>query len=166
MTCYCFVASPLNWGAYVCAMFLAGSASSMIVVMQSYVAKRTPKNIRGMIFAMIGVVCAIGSILYLQIYGILYETFPNQPWLSFGVISLFDCLVLVFLLIMIWMGKFGEAPPGTDDDIDDRGADTGAGGYDDIPKLDEAEQNALEKKPKPSLKNAVAKAVLDNLANV
>lgn len=64
-------------------------------------AKRTPKNIRGMIFAMIGVVSAIGSIVYLQVYGILYDTFPNAPWLSFACIALFDIVILAFLGIMI-----------------------------------------------------------------
>jgi hypothetical protein len=33
--------------------------------MSSYVSKRTPKNIRGMIFAIIGVMGAIGSTIYL-----------------------------------------------------------------------------------------------------
>jgi hypothetical protein len=35
------------------------------ISMQSYVSKRTPKNIRGMIFAVIGAMGAVGSIVYL-----------------------------------------------------------------------------------------------------
>jgi hypothetical protein len=38
---------------------------TVVVTMQSYVSKRTPKNIRGMIFAVVGCLGAIGSIIYL-----------------------------------------------------------------------------------------------------
>lgn len=65
MSAYCFVNRPNSWGAYSCAVFQAGSAMTIVVTMQSYVSKRTPKNIRGMIFAVIGVMSAIGSIIYL-----------------------------------------------------------------------------------------------------
>jgi len=43
----------------------------VIVTMQSYVSKRCPKNIRGMIFAVIGIFAALGGVTYLQIYGAL-----------------------------------------------------------------------------------------------
>jgi len=33
MTAYCYVASPESWGAYACAVFQAGSAMVMVVVM-------------------------------------------------------------------------------------------------------------------------------------
>jgi len=32
----------------------------------------------------------------------------------FGLIGLFDIVVLVFILIMIWMGKYGDAAPQED----------------------------------------------------
>ena len=41
---------------------------AIVVTMQSYVSKRTPKNIRGMIYAVIGCMGAFGCILYLQLY--------------------------------------------------------------------------------------------------
>jgi MFS family permease len=78
MIAYCFVGSPEGWGAYACAVFMAGSGSFLVVVMQSYVSKRTPKDIRGMIFAIIGVMCALGSIVYLQLYGYLLRAVPVQ----------------------------------------------------------------------------------------
>jgi len=116
MTCYCFVKFPKNWGAYACATAQAGSAMMIVVTMQSYVAKRTPKNIRGMIFAVIGVMSAIGSIIYLQLYGVLYKAYPQAPWLAFGVIAMIDFVCLVFLLVCIFMGKFGDPAAGTVDD--------------------------------------------------
>lgn len=73
-----------------------------------------------MIFAVIGVMSAIGSIVYLQIYGLLYELYPGAPWLAFGVIAAIDFVCLVFLLIMICLGEFGDPAPGTDDDQDEQ----------------------------------------------
>lgn len=79
----------------------------IVVVMQSYVSKRTPKNIRGMIFAVIGVMGAIGCIIYLQLYGLALTLWPEAAWMSFAVIASIDCVTLVFLIICIGCGKFG-----------------------------------------------------------
>jgi hypothetical protein len=79
----------------------------IVVVMQSYVSKRTPKNIRGMIFAVIGVMGAIGCIIYLQLYGLALNLWPEASWMAFGVIAAIDLLTLVFLLVSIGCGKFG-----------------------------------------------------------
>lgn len=105
----------------------------VVISMTSYISKRTPKNIRGMIFAVIGSMSAIGSIFYLQIYNVLIRVF-GWPWLSFATMALLDSIVLIFLLIMIAIGKFGMAAPDTMEE--ERGADEGAGGYADIPKLE------------------------------
>ena len=59
----------------------------------------------------------------------------------FGVIAILDFIVLVGLLIFIKMGKFGQPAYDMGDGSDEeaksaqsaRGADDGAGGYDDIP---------------------------------
>lgn len=115
MIAYCFVSKPNSWGAYACALFQAGSAMVMVVVMQSYVSKRTPKNIRGMIFAVIGCMCAIGSIVYLQVYGALMRAYYWPPW-AFATIALIDVVMLMFLFLMIMLGKFGNPPEGTDED--------------------------------------------------
>lgn len=61
--------------------------------------------------------------------------------MSFAGIAVIDFAMLVFLLIMIFMGKFGQAAPGTDEgedqeDLEIRGPDAGKGGYEDIPDLD------------------------------
>jgi MFS family permease len=87
----------------------------IVVVMQSYVAKRTPKNIRGMIFAVIGVMAALGSIVYLQLYGLLIRLYYYPAW-AFATIGLIDIFMVLFLFLMIFLGKFGDPAVGTDED--------------------------------------------------
>lgn len=77
---------------------------SVVVSTQSYVAKRTPKMIRGMIMAVMGVMGCIGSCFYLQIVGIADK---KHSYMIFGVISIIDVVMLSFLLLMIKIGKFG-----------------------------------------------------------
>lgn len=144
---------------------------TIVVTMQSYVSKRTPKNIRGMIFAVIGVMSAIGSIIYLQVYSLLLNKYPQASWMAFGVISLIDIITLVLLTMAICCGKFGDAAAGQDEaEVEElRGPDGGKGGYSDIPELledtqvwnnpieeaDEAEENepTTSKFTKSILKN-------------
>jgi MFS family permease len=142
---------------------------SVVVSMTSYISKRTPKNIRGMIFAVIGSMSAIGSIFYLQIYNALIILF-GWPWLSFATMALLDFVVLIFLLIMISLGKFGMAAPDTMDE--DRGADEGAGGYADIPKLegegvDQADAEAMDSQRKESMAQESLRkgSIVDDLLN-
>lgn len=60
--------------------------------------------------------------------------------MAFGTVALIDAVWLVFLVIMISLGKFGQAPAGVGDDdeadMEVRGPDAGKGGYEDIPLLD------------------------------
>lgn len=105
---------------------------TVVISMTAYISKRTPKNIRGMIYAVIGSMAAIGSIIYLQIYSALTKVY-GWPWLSFATMAFLDVIILVFLLIMIGIGKFGMAAPDTMDE--ERGPETGPGGYADIPQL-------------------------------
>lgn len=89
----------------------------IIVTMQSYVAKRCPKNVRGMIFAVIGILAALGCTAYLQIYSVLLH---YGAWMAFAIIAAFDIVWLIVLGIFILMGKYGDPAPGTmDDDADD-----------------------------------------------
>jgi len=39
-------------------------------------------------------------------------------WMAFGVIAGIDFIMLIFLLIMISLGKFGQAAAGTEDGED------------------------------------------------
>lgn len=115
---------------------------SIIVSMQSYITKRTPKMVRGMVMATIGAMGCAGSVLYLQLSAWASKW---QPFMIFGVIAILDFIVLVGLLIFIKMGKFGQPAYDMGDGSDEeaksaqsaRGADDGAGGYDDIPQLPE-----------------------------
>ena len=80
----------------------------IIVAMQGYAVKRVPKMIRGIVMALIIALSGIGGIIYLQLSKIFFTTAPNMV---FGLIGLFDALVLVFIVIMIVLGKFGDGPP-------------------------------------------------------
>lgn len=71
MVTYMLVDCPDSWLGYVCCVPQAGSIFMVIVAMQSYLSKRTPKMIRGIIFAVIGMVSSIGMILYLQLAKVL-----------------------------------------------------------------------------------------------
>ena len=53
----------------------------------------------------------IGGILYLQISKVFFETAPNMV---FGVIALFDALVLVFIFVCIMFGLYGDQAPQED----------------------------------------------------
>ena len=64
-TIYCYIPDPQSTLAYVMAVPQVGTQMVLIVSMQSYIAKRCPKNIRGMIFAVIGICSALGCVFYL-----------------------------------------------------------------------------------------------------
>lgn len=134
MVAYCFVKFPTDWNAYLLAVFQVGTTMIVIVTMQSYVSKRCPKNVRGMIFAVIGILGSLGSILYLQLYSVLVS---YGQFMAFGTVALIDSVWLIFLVSMIFIGKFGQAAAGVGDDdevdMELRGPDAGKGGYADIP---------------------------------
>jgi len=74
-TAYCFVPNPTCWQAYAMSIPQVGTVMIIIVTMQSYVSKRCPKNIRGMIFAVIGIFAALGCVSYLQVYNALSKNY-------------------------------------------------------------------------------------------
>ena len=79
--------------------------------MQGYAVKRVPKMIRGIVMALIIALSGLGGIIYLQLSKIFFSTAPNMV---FGLIGLFDALVLLFIAVMIALGKYGDAPPQED----------------------------------------------------
>jgi len=83
----------------------------ILVVMQGYASKRFPKMIRGIMMALICSLASFGSIIYLQCTKPFYETNPSMV---FGWIGIFDAAVLVFILICIAMGKYGDPAPQED----------------------------------------------------
>ena len=87
------------------AVFQAGSGFVIIVAMQGYAVKRVPKMIRGIVMSLIISISGIGAILYLQIQKVLFEMYPNMV---FRLIGIFDLIVLVFILICICLGKYGD----------------------------------------------------------
>ena len=105
---YMFCQDPTSWYAYFLSAFQGGSGYAIIVAMQGYAVKRVPKMIRGIIMALIISLSGLGGVIYLQVSKPFFETAPNMV---FGWIGLFDAMVLVFVAIMILMGKYGDIAP-------------------------------------------------------
>jgi len=104
----------------------------IIIILQGYVAKRTPKMIRGITNAVLGIMANLGSMIFLVLSGVFTKLWgPSGIWAS--MIAL-DSLYLFSLVIMILLGKYGTKP-NINDGESDRGADEGKGGYEDIPDL-------------------------------
>ena len=61
--------------------------------------------------ALIIAISGIGGILYLQVSK---PFFTDRPNMVFVWIAIFDIIVLVFILLMIWMGKYGDVAPQED----------------------------------------------------
>lgn len=89
----------------------------LIVTTQSYVAKRTPKMIRGMIMGVLGLASSIGIIIYLQLVRWMIPNVVGYSW-CFGFVAGLDILMLVFCMIMIFAGKFGMTAPHEDEAVD------------------------------------------------
>lgn len=79
----------------------------IIVVMQGYAVKRVPKMIRGITMALVIALSAVGGIIYLQISKLFYQ---SNPGMVFGLIAMFDAMVLIFILVSIFFGKYGDPP--------------------------------------------------------
>lgn len=108
---YMLCHNPTHWYAYVLSAFQGGSGYSIIVAMQGYAVKRVPKMIRGIIMALIIALSGIGGVIYLQVTNPFLQSAPNMV---FGFIGIFDIMVLVFILICISMGKYGDVAPQED----------------------------------------------------
>jgi len=106
MLAYMGIGDPTGWPAYALAVFQGGTGYNTIVSMQGYVSKRTPKMIRGMIFAIIGILNALGAIVYLQLANYLF--FKLGPNWVFAALAMLDCFMLFVLLVAILFGKYGE----------------------------------------------------------
>jgi MFS family permease len=137
---------------------------AIVISLTAYISKRTPKNIRGMIYAVIGSMSAIGSVIYLQVYNALFIA-SGWPWLSFAVMVLIDICMLCFLLAMIIGGKFGSPVAGTMDEDGRPISDAIAIVYTDIPKQDAIKevQEDLEKSMDNSKKKTTFAGRVDQL---
>merc|ERR1739848_965371 len=102
----------------------------IIVAMQGYASKRVPKMIRGIIMALIISLSNVGGILYLQSTKPFFSFAPNMV---FGILGLYDVLVLIFILIMIALGKYGGPAP-QEDDVGEGNSQKNEGGTADFVK--------------------------------
>ena len=80
--------------------------------MQGYAVKRVPKMIRGIVMSLIICFSGLGGILYLQTSKALFDSHTN--FAVYGMIAVFDVIVLAFIVIMILMGKYGDVAPQED----------------------------------------------------
>jgi len=124
--------NPTSWWAYLMSVFFQGTGMIIVIIFQGYVAKRMPKMIRGITNAVMGMLGVAGSIPYLALSD--YFTKLWGPIAIWGTMAALDALMLLFVMIMIIMGKYGTKP-NINDGESDRGADEGQGGYSDIPDL-------------------------------
>jgi len=67
--------------------------------------------IRGIMLALIISLSGFGGVIYLQVSKPFYETAPNMV---FGWIGIFDIMVLILIVIMIFLGKYGDIAPQED----------------------------------------------------
>ena len=83
----------------------------IIVSMQGYALKRVPKMVRGIVLSIIASASSFGSILYLLCTKPFYESAPNMV---FGWLGIFDGLVLILIVIMVFLGYYGDPAPQED----------------------------------------------------
>lgn len=105
---YMFCQDPTSWYAYFLSAFQGSAGFMVIVAMQGYAVKRVPKMIRGIVMALIISLSGMGGIIYLQLSKLFYESAPNMV---FGLLGLFDAAVLIFILICIALGLYGDPAP-------------------------------------------------------
>lgn len=91
------------------------------VAVQSDVAKRCPKMVRGTLMAVLGSLYAVGCVLYLLVSGYLMAVIgPNMCFLS---IIGFNFITLAFIVVQIKRKKFGrkiKVNDGTSNDDSDK----------------------------------------------
>lgn len=113
MTLYLFVDDPTSWECYILSVFLAGSGFAVSVSMLSYLMKRIPKMVRGMMIAVISVASCVGSVIYLNLYSLLLDKWKAADYpdgyqhATFLSVIWIDLLVLAILAVVIPLGWYG-----------------------------------------------------------
>ena len=114
---YYAVPTPDHWSAYFMSVFQAGCGFVCVVTTQSYVAKRCPTMIRGMIMGILGVFSSFGIIAYLMLVQYTIPDYVGYAWV-FGYVAIMDAVILIFLVILICLGKFGDSARHEDNALD------------------------------------------------
>ena len=104
MLLYCFVTDPNGWLAWLLSIFLLPAGYQMFVVVQGFLAKRFPKDIRGTMFSIMSLTIAFACIIYAGLGTWLFKYSPNGIYF---IIAVCDFLFLVWVTILILLGKFG-----------------------------------------------------------
>lgn len=105
MFLYCFVTDPAGWLAYTLSIFLLPAGYQMFVVVQGFLAKRFPKDIRGTMFSIMSLTIAIACVIYAALGTWLF--YIIGPCAIYLIIAVCDLAFLIWVTILIMMGKFG-----------------------------------------------------------
>jgi hypothetical protein len=109
-----FIPDPEHWSGYLAAVFQNGTGMINVVTIMSFITKRTPKMVRGIIMNLFGAIGSFGCIVYLQL---VRQTVPNIFGYSmcFGYVVVLDVISLILVMILIWCNKFGNTAPAEDE---------------------------------------------------
>lgn len=132
MTLYCFVHDPTSWQCYFLTLFQTGSGFMVCVTMVSYLQKRIPKMVRGMVLALISVASCFGEIIYNNLYTYLLKNWRTNKYpisdggylaAPFMAIIMIDIFVLLVLAVVIPLGWYGmnEGGHGGDEEPKEEG---------------------------------------------
>ena len=80
--------------------------------MTTYIMRRVPKQIRGMVLAFSGAASCAGMTIYLELTAILVNDYGAR--MVFGSVIFLDLVVLVPLLLAIAFGWYGKEKEGDD----------------------------------------------------
>jgi hypothetical protein len=80
----------------------------VIVSCTAFVAKRTPKMIRGVMMTCAGMSASVGCVIYLQLVRWTIPNIVGYSW-CFGYVAALNLLTLFVLFILILCGKFGNS---------------------------------------------------------
>jgi len=91
--------------AYLLSVFLLPAGYQMFVVVQGFLAKRFPKDIRGTMFAIMSLTISLSCVIYAALG--TWLSFVIGPSAIYEIIAFCDLCFLIWVTILICMGKFG-----------------------------------------------------------
>lgn len=100
-----FVEDPNHLMYHVVTPLMYVCQYSVVIILMSYLNKMYPKDIRGMMTSVQGLISKLGQFFYIQISLYLYKRGFNLPFLGVAVLDLFITLVII---IGVCFYDFGE----------------------------------------------------------
>ena len=91
-----FVNNPNGWMFHVVTPLMYVCQYSVVIILMSYLNKMYPKDIRGMMTSVQGLISKLGQLIYIQISLYLYHRGFNLPFLGVAVLDLITSLAIIF----------------------------------------------------------------------